>query len=79
MRFNIPTIESGQFTVKKELMGTDQQRYANVPFTFKAYKLLTPLDEGFVSGQDTYRVITNNAKYGMKASTSGTTTEPSAR
>ena len=72
MRFNIPAIESGQFTVRKELMGTDQQRYANVPFAYKAYKLLTPLDPGYIDGQHTYVLITSDAKYGMKVNPDGT-------
>ena len=79
MRFNIPVVESGQFTVKKELMGTDQSRYANVPFAFKAYKLLTALDEGYVSGKDTYKPITTDAIYGMKVGNDGVVVDVSAQ
>ena len=70
VRFNIPAVEPGKFTVKKELMGTDQQRYANVPFAYKAYKKLSILDEDYEEGK--YKPITSDAIYGMKVQADGT-------
>ncbi len=35
MSFHLPTIEKGQIRVMKQLSGTDQVEYANVPFDFR--------------------------------------------
>ena len=38
MRFNLPVIEKGRFTVEKVLAGTNQQKYSNVYFAYQAFK-----------------------------------------
>ena len=38
MRFNLPVIEKGRFTVEKVLDGTNQQKYSNVYFAYQAFK-----------------------------------------
>ena len=38
MRFNLPVIEKGKFTVEKVLEGTSQQKFANVYFAFQAFQ-----------------------------------------
>ena len=38
MRFNLPVIEKGTFSVEKVLSGTSQESYANVYFAFQAFK-----------------------------------------
>lgn len=38
MRFNLPVIEKGKFTVEKVLEGTSQQKFANVYFAYQAFQ-----------------------------------------
>ena len=37
MRFNLPVIEKGKFTVEKKLEGTNQQKFSNVYFAYQAF------------------------------------------
>ena len=48
MRFNLPVVEEGQFTVEKDLTGTNQNRYANVYFAYQAFRDNGLGDGGFV-------------------------------
>ena|GEM_PF-3371222 len=38
MRFNLPVIEKGKFTVEKVLDGTSQQKFSNVYFAYQAFR-----------------------------------------
>jgi len=61
MRFNLPVIEQGQFTVAKELTGTSQSAYANVAFAYQAY----------VEDNGGGYVLAHDAVYGKKLNASG--------
>ena len=43
MRFNLPTVDTGKFIVEKELIGTQQEAFANVEFAYQAFEV--PVDE----------------------------------
>lgn len=51
--FNLPVVEPGTFAVEKQLLGTNQQAYANVEFAYQAFLRLengekTPLYPGVI-------------------------------
>lgn len=56
MKFNLPVIEKGKFTVEKVLDGTSQEKYANVYFAFQAFKKENgqdvPLTDAVYEGTD---------------------------
>ena len=57
LRFNLPVIESGTFSVEKKLKGTEQQQYANVQFAYQAFLDLegeddVPIYPGIILGAD---------------------------
>ena len=66
LRFNLPVIESGTFSVEKKLKGTEQQQYANVQFAYQAFLDFegeddVPIYPGIILGADGQNVDESSA------------------
>ena len=58
VRFNLPVIEEGKFTVEKKLAETTQQKYANVSFAYQAF-----LENGTPLTAAVYEKTTNPVQF----------------
>lgn len=71
LKFNMPTIPAKSVAVEKQLSNTDKEKYANVEFKFKLYAQHIVNTKPTETYNETYDLITSNAKLKLQDGSDG--------